>query len=136
MTYPKLQTCRIVFFIVLCIQRMSKLMCRNWWSCGLPEGFINPKEATYSTDLQLGNMDVKLLIDPGLFPNDNFEKWSKDTVVNKPVNIWKRSYITLEYSNLHWRRKIIFVVQINNLKISHTVRYKPIAREYHSTVMK
>lgn len=136
MTYPKLQTCRIVFFIVLCIQRMSKLMCRNWWSCGLPEGFINPKEATYSTDLQLGNMDVKLLIDPGLFQNDSFEKWSKDTVVNKSVNIWKRSYITSEYGNLHWRRKIIFVVQINNLKISHTVRHKPIAREYHSTVMK
>jgi len=54
----------------------------------IAEGFINTKEVTYSTDMQLGNRWVKLLIDRGLFEN-NIEKRSKDMVVNKPVNIWK-----------------------------------------------
>lgn len=54
----------------------------------IAEGFINTKEVTYSTDMQLGNRWVKLLIDRGLFEK-NIEKRSKDMVVNKPVNIWK-----------------------------------------------
>jgi len=61
----------------------------------IAEGFIKTKEATYSTNMQLGNRYVKLLIDRGLFQSVNFEKQSIDIIVNKPVNVWKGRSITV-----------------------------------------
>lgn len=53
----------------------------------IAEGFVE--------DMQHGHSYVKLLIDRGLFQSVNLEKQVMDILVNKPVNVWKKRFITV-----------------------------------------
>lgn len=81
---PKLQLC---FLYCAMYPEDEKIWVDELVRIWIGEGFIE--------DMQLGHSYVELLIDRGLFQSVNPEKQGMGILVNKPVNVWKKRFITV-----------------------------------------
>lgn len=81
---PKLQLC---FLYCAMYPEDEKIWVDELVRIWIGEGFIE--------DMQRGHSYVKLLIDRGLFQSVNPVKQGMGLLVNKPVNVWKKRFITV-----------------------------------------